>query len=143
MEQLHLSSINYLAVLAAWIVHVVLGLIWFRPALFGNEWSKLTGRELKPAKQWLIPGLLGHLLMILALVVLIKLTRATTGVQGVFIGLLAWIGHFRQPHPLVFLTHGEKEVTEALAKTLKESGEFSVFTPALHDTWQSEISNPS
>jgi len=92
MEQLQLSSINFLAVLVAWIVHIVLGLIWFRPELFGNEWSKLTGRELTPAKQWLIPGLLGHLLMILALLVLIKLTRATSGVQGMFIGLLAWIG---------------------------------------------------
>ena len=92
MEQLQLSSINCLAVLLAWIVHIVLGLIWFRPELFGNEWSKLTGRELKPAKQWLIPGLIGHLLMILVLVILIKLTRATTGVQGIFIGLLAWIG---------------------------------------------------
>ena len=92
MDPLQLSAINYVAVLVAWIVHVVAGLIWFRPELFGNEWSKLTGRELKPAKQWLIPGLLGHLLMILALLVLIKLTRATSGVQGMFIGLLAWIG---------------------------------------------------
>jgi hypothetical protein len=92
MVQLQLSSINCLAVLLAWIVHIVLGLIWFRPELFGNEWSKLTGRELKPAKQWLIPGLIGHLLMILVLVILIKLTRATTGGQGIFIGLLAWIG---------------------------------------------------
>jgi hypothetical protein len=92
MDPLQFASINCLAVVVAWAVHIVLGLVWFRPELFGHEWSKLTGKELKPAKQWLVPGLLGHLLMILALVVLIKLTRATTGVQGMFIGLLAWIG---------------------------------------------------
>ena len=51
MNQFHFSGINYLAVLVAWIVHIVMGLIWFRPELFGNEWSKLTGKELKPAKK--------------------------------------------------------------------------------------------
>jgi len=92
MNQFQFSGINYLAVLVAWIVHVVTGLVWFRPELFGNEWSKLTGKELTPAKKWLIPGLFGHLLMILVLVILIKLTRSTTGFSGLFIGFLAWIG---------------------------------------------------
>jgi len=58
-------------------------------------------------------------------------------------GLLSWIGHFRQPYPQIFLTHGEKEVAEALAKTLRENEKFSVFIPALQDTWQAEISNLS
>jgi hypothetical protein len=92
MERLQFSAINYLAVLAAWIVHVVSGLIWFRPELFGNEWSRLTGKELKPAKKWLLPGLLGHLLMIVVLIILIKLAHASTGWGGMLIGLLAWIG---------------------------------------------------
>jgi hypothetical protein len=92
MNQFQFSAINYLAVLVAWIVHIVLGLIWFRPELFGNEWSKLTGKELKPAKKWLIPGLIGHLLMIFVLVILIKLTNANTGLSGMLIGLLMWIG---------------------------------------------------
>jgi len=92
MDPLPLSGINCVAVLVAWIVHVAAGLIWFRPELFGNEWSKLTGKELKPAKQWLLPGLLGHLLMIFVLVVLIKLTRASSGWGGMLVGLLAWIG---------------------------------------------------
>jgi hypothetical protein len=92
MNQFQFSGINYLAVLAAWIFHVVSGLIWFRPELFGKEWSKLTGKELKPEKKWLLPALTGHLLMIFVLVVLIKLTNANTGFSGMFIGLLMWIG---------------------------------------------------
>ena len=92
MNPFQFSGINYLAVFVAWIVHNVMGLIWFRPELFGNEWSKLTGKELKPAKKWLLPGLIGHLLMILVLVILIKLTNANTGFSGMVIGLLAWIG---------------------------------------------------
>jgi hypothetical protein len=92
MNQFQLSDVNYLAVLVAWIVHIVMGLIWFRPELFGNEWSRLTGKELKPAKKWLVPGLIGHLLMIFVLVILIKLTNANTGFSGMFIGILTWIG---------------------------------------------------
>ena len=47
MNQLQFSGINYLAVLVAWIVHVVTGLIWFRPKLFGNEWkvANWSGRK--------------------------------------------------------------------------------------------------
>ena len=92
MDPLNFSSINWLAVLAAWIVHVVTGLIWFRPELFGNAWSRLTGKELKPAKQWLLPALIGHLLMILVLVILIKLVHADSGWSGMLVGLLAWAG---------------------------------------------------
>ena len=78
MNQFQFSNINYIAVLVAWIVHIVMGLIWFRPELFGREWSRLTGKDLKPAKKWLIPGLTGHLLMIFVLVILIKLTNSNT-----------------------------------------------------------------
>jgi hypothetical protein len=92
MINFQITDINLLAVLAAWIIHIVMGLVWFRPELFGNEWTRLTGKELKPASQWIIPGFIGHLFMILVLVVLIKLTNSTSGVSGLFIGLLVWIG---------------------------------------------------
>jgi hypothetical protein len=51
MNQFQFSDINYLAVLVAWIVHIAMGLIWFHPNLFGKEWSRLTDKELKPAKK--------------------------------------------------------------------------------------------
>jgi hypothetical protein len=92
MMKFQFSDINLLAVVAAWIIHIVMGLVWFRPGIFGNEWTKLTGKELKPASQWIIPGFIGHLLMILVLVVLIKLTNSTTGMSGSLIGLLVWTG---------------------------------------------------
>ncbi len=92
MSKFQFSDINYLAILVVWIVHIVIGLIWFRPELFGKEWSRITGKELKPAKKWLIPGLIGHVLMVFALVILFKLTDSNTGFSGLFIGLLTWIG---------------------------------------------------
>ena len=92
MNDFHFSEINLAAVAVAWIVHIVLGLLWFQPKLFGNEWSKLTGQELKPSFTWIFPGIIGHLLMILVLAFLIKLTNAENGLYGVLIGLMAWIG---------------------------------------------------
>jgi metallo-beta-lactamase family protein len=58
-------------------------------------------------------------------------------------GLLAWIGYFRRPHPLVFLTHGEKEAADSLAKTLREDRGFIVSVPGFRDIWNTESENLS
>ena len=92
MNTLHLTDINLYAVFVAWIIHTASGLLWFQPRLFGNEWSKLTGKELKPAKKWLIPGLVGHLSMVFVLVIIIKMANIDNGLGGVLVGLLGWIG---------------------------------------------------
>ena len=92
MNTLHFTDINLYAVFVAWIFHTVSGLLWFQPKLFGNEWSKLTEKELKPAKKWLIPGLVGHLSMVFVLVIIIKMANIDNGLGGVLVGLLGWIG---------------------------------------------------
>ena len=92
MNNLHFTDINLYAVFAAWIIHTASGLLWFQPKLFGNEWSKLTGKELKPAKKWLIPGLVGHLAMVFVLVIIIKMANIGNGLGGLLVGLLGWIG---------------------------------------------------
>ena len=92
MNTLHFTDINLYAVFVAWIIHTASGLIWFQPLLFGKEWSKLTGKELIPAKNWIIFGLAGHLAMIFVLVIIIKLANINNGVGGFIIGLLCWIG---------------------------------------------------
>ena len=66
-----LSDINLLAVLVAGVVHIVLGLVWFQPKLFGNVWVKLSGKEMKPATRW-IPA--GTLLMTLVCTVNVRCT---------------------------------------------------------------------
>jgi hypothetical protein len=92
MNNFYLTGFNLYAVFVAWIIHTATGLIWFQPKLFGTEWSKLTGKELKPAKKWIIPGLAGHLVMILVLVIIIKLANINNGAEGLLVGLLGWIG---------------------------------------------------
>jgi hypothetical protein len=92
MNNLHFSEINLYAVFVTWIIHTVTGLIWFQSKLFGNEWSRLTGKELNPAKKWIIPGLAGHLVMVFVLVIIIKLASINSGTGGLIVGLLCWIG---------------------------------------------------
>jgi hypothetical protein len=87
-----LSGVNPLAVIVAGIVHMVVGLLWYRPKIFGNAWTKLTGKDLNPAKQWLPLGVIGHLAIALVLAILINLAGVTDAVGGLAIAFLVWIG---------------------------------------------------
>jgi hypothetical protein len=87
-----LIDINLPAILVAGIAHMVTGLIWFMPKLFGNAWTELTGQALKPARRWIVAGIIGHQVIALALAVIVNLANATTAVQGIAVGVLVWIG---------------------------------------------------
>jgi len=86
------SDINLWAVLVAGIVHMVLGLVWFLPRFFGKDWEELTGKEMKPAPQWIWAGILAHLVMALVLAAIIYLANATDVIGGIVVGLLVCIG---------------------------------------------------
>ncbi len=76
-------TINPFAVLVAGIVHMVTGLIWYQPGIFGKPWMELTGKDLKPASQWMILGLIGHFAIALVLAIIVYLANATTAISGV------------------------------------------------------------
>ena len=40
-------DINWLAVIVAAVVNMVVGAVWYSRSLFGKEWMKLTGRKLE------------------------------------------------------------------------------------------------
>ncbi|HLD12955.1 MAG TPA: DUF1761 domain-containing protein [Candidatus Nanoarchaeia archaeon] len=42
---------NYLAILLAAIVSMILGCIWYAPSVFGTQWMKLAGINPKQAKK--------------------------------------------------------------------------------------------
>ena len=87
-----LLDINLAAVLVAGIVHMIIGLMWFMPKLFGNAWVELTGKEMKPANRWIAAGIIAHLVMALALAVIVNLANATSVFGGIVVGVLVWIG---------------------------------------------------
>lgn len=86
------SNINLWAVLVAGLVHTVLGLIWFMPKFFGDAWVELTGKEMKPASQWIAAGLIGHQVMSLVLAVIVNLANATDVIGGIVMGVLVCVG---------------------------------------------------
>lgn len=88
----NLAGINLLAVLVAGMVHTVIGLIWFMPKFFGNLWVELTGKEMKPARQWIPAGLIGHLVMAFVLAIIVNLANATNVVSGMVVGVLVCLG---------------------------------------------------
>jgi hypothetical protein len=86
------SDVNLLAVFVAGVAHMVTGLVWYAPRLFGNAWAGLTGKDLKPAQQWLVAGIIGHQLIALALAVIVRLADATTVAGGIAVAVLVWLG---------------------------------------------------
>jgi len=58
-------------------------------------------------------------------------------------GLVGWLGHFRPPFPVLFLTHGEKAVTLGLAGWLREEKQYDVSVPAYQDRYELKFSGNS
>ena len=47
-----LSDLNFVAVFVAGLVHMGICIAWFTPHIFGNTWTRLTGKDLKPPARW-------------------------------------------------------------------------------------------
>jgi hypothetical protein len=92
VDAIDLSGINYLAVLAAGVAHMAVGLVWFSSRLFGNAWVRLTGGDLTPARAWLPVAAIGHLAIALVLAILFGLSGVTTILGGLVVAWLAWLG---------------------------------------------------
>ncbi len=91
-------EINYLAVIAAAIINVVIGTMWYNaPFMFRKTWLRSIGKtaeqvaeEFSPLKP---PGALaGSLLTAFLLAVFIGRSGANTLLRGAFVGLLAAVG---------------------------------------------------
>ncbi len=89
------ASINWLAVVAATVVNMVLGTVWYLPAVFGNAWMKELG---KTREQLGNPGpayalmLVGSFVQSAVLALLVKALQAPGAADGAMIGLVTGIG---------------------------------------------------
>jgi hypothetical protein len=92
MESIDLAGINYLAVVAAGVAHMAVGLVWYQRKLFGNAWSELAHATLEPATKWMPVAAVGHLVIAFVLAVLIRFAGGPTLQAGLVIALLSWIG---------------------------------------------------
>ncbi|HLC91653.1 MAG TPA: DUF1761 domain-containing protein [Candidatus Saccharimonadales bacterium] len=98
-------DINWLAIIAAVAINMVIGAIWYSPVMFAKDWAKLTGRKMNEMGD----GTKGYILttigaFVQALVLLHFVTYAAffwPTYNNVSVGLLtatwAWLGFVAIP----------------------------------------------
>lgn len=94
---LELGSLNYVAIIVATLINVVLGAWWYSPAGMGKKWSKMTDIDMmKSPKQEtqraIMAVFVGAIVQAVVLAVVIKSLGASTALQGAKIGLALWAG---------------------------------------------------
>jgi hypothetical protein len=108
------AGLNYLAVLVAAIVNMVVGALWYSPAVAGKRWMELMGfkqedmqKRMSGAPRAYILTFVASLLMAYALARVIWYAEAFTLTAGAMIGLLAWLGFVVTSHAANYLFEGK------------------------------------
>lgn len=93
------AIINYLAVLVAAIVSMIVGAFWYSPMLFGKqwmEWMNFAPKDMldmkKRANASYAINFLTLLLMAFVLAHFVDYAQATTFIEGVQLGFWVWLG---------------------------------------------------
>lgn len=93
-------DVNWLAVVAAVVVNMVVGFVWYSPALFAKEWAKLTGRKMDQmgdGTKGYILTTIGAFVQAYILLHFVSYTKAyypgySNVEAGLLTGLWAWLG---------------------------------------------------
>lgn len=102
---------NYLAILVSTILYMVVGFVWYSPALFAKPWMKLINKTKKDITEGMKPYLypvtiILTLLTVYILSFVIRYTNATTVFQGAWTGLLLWLGFSATASGIAYLFEG-------------------------------------
>jgi hypothetical protein len=97
-----MTEVNYIAILAAAILNMLLGFVWYSPMLFGKQWSELMGwgkmseKEMKKKQQEAMPAYMwsfvGSLLMAYVFVHVLNAFGDKTLAGGAQGGFWMWLG---------------------------------------------------
>jgi len=89
-------GVNYLAVVVATVVVLVIGFIWYSPRVFGNRWMAYLGTTQaqlgNPGPTGMLVGVVASLINAWALAVLALNLGGKSVTDGVLLGVLAWLG---------------------------------------------------
>ena len=99
---MHYLGVNLYAVLVCAVATMVVGFVWYSPALFANPWMKLMGYDpndkakiaemQKSAGPSYAMSMVASLLTAFVLGKIISVAGAATAVDGVKIGMVVWLG---------------------------------------------------
>lgn len=88
-------DLNWVAIVIAAIVPVVLGALWYSNALFARPWMRAVDRtedELTGAKLGYVLSAIGALLMSYAMARIVRWAEVDDLWNGALVGLLVWVG---------------------------------------------------
>jgi Protein of unknown function (DUF1761) len=99
---MHFLGVNLWAVLVSALATMVVGFVWYSPALFANPWMRLMGYDpndkakiaemQKSAGPSYALSLIASIVTAFALGKLIGVTGTMTAIDGLKIGLVVWLG---------------------------------------------------
>jgi hypothetical protein len=88
-------DVNLLAILAATVANIILGIIWYSPALFGKSWMDLIGKrnsELHRSTIEYAGSFLAALAAAYVLALLVEATQSNSIEAGALLGLIIGLG---------------------------------------------------
>jgi hypothetical protein len=90
---------NWLGIIVAAIVSMIISIVWYSPALFGRRWLRLQGRNprdagrmMKAAGPMYVLSLVAAIISAIVLQFFIGQFSITSAWVGAALGLLVWIG---------------------------------------------------
>lgn len=87
-------EINWWALLAAALINMVIGAIWYSPGVFGKHWAKLTGHKTEGgamANSGYAVSVIGALLQAFVLVHFVRYAGAISFWKGLETGFFLWL----------------------------------------------------
>lgn len=88
------TDVNWLAVIAATLINMIVGFLWYGP-LFGERWMQMIGKsaeEIEDDPSMYVATTVAALVSSYVLAVLIGASGASGALAGALIGLVIWVG---------------------------------------------------
>jgi hypothetical protein len=99
------------SIVAAVITNVIIGMLWFSPALFGKVWAKENGIEMENgldrARGTLIT-IISALIKVIVLIIFISMPRVKSFLDVLLVCVLIWLGFIVTVHMLELAWAGKK-----------------------------------
>jgi hypothetical protein len=91
------DNLNILAIIAAWLVNVIVGAFWYSPAGFAKQWAELTGIDMMKMPKSEANRSIGFvaisaLVQAFALAVVIRSLELTTASDALIAAFVLWLG---------------------------------------------------
>jgi hypothetical protein len=87
-------DINWIAVIVAAVVNMVVGALWYSPQLFGKQWAKVLGKKVSDmgsANTGYAVTTIGALIQAWVLVHFVRYAGALTFIKGAMVGFWLWL----------------------------------------------------